>query len=460
MTNSPKPSRIRFSILSMATVVAFIMYLDRICLAEIVGSDSFKTNMPLSQDEVRQWVKWMFFWLPQSWQASLGETSPIVLIKGAFFWAYALAQVPAGWLSDRFGARTLIGVYIAAWSLFTAATSFSWGFTSLMLARLGCGLAEAGYYPASSGMLTRWAHIEHRGFASSLISWGGRIGGFLAPVLTTFVILKLGDWRWAGWIYGFGGLMVAVAFWWVYRDHPKLHPRCNEAEVALLAEGRGEFLPVKSAPRRFPWAAACGSGNLWFMSCYQFLTNIGWAFLILTLSDYLKEVVKLDAATASVITSVVLFIGIAALPLGGLLTDVCARRMGLRWGRMVLLSLTRFLAAGCYLMALQVDPGNYWLMALFFGAVAFFADMALPTTWATMQDISGKYQAQLFGWANMWGNFGAALQPMLFAYVLKAFDVNKDYSEGILLCAGVFGLAGIVALGINAEKPVTKEAVG
>jgi MFS family permease len=134
--------------------------------------------------------------------------------------------------------------------------------------------------------------------------------------------------------------------------------------------------------------------------------------------------------------------------------------MGLRWGRMVLLSVTRFLAAGCYLMALQVDPGNYWLMALFFGAVAFFADMALPTTWATMQDISGKYQAQLFGWANMWGNFGAALQPMLFAYVLKAFDVNKDYSEGILLCAGVFGLAGIVALGINAEKPVTKEAVG
>ena len=452
------PTRVRFSILTMATAVAFLMYLDRICLAEIVGSSSFKANMPLSQDEVRYWVRTLFFWLPDSWEHSLAETPPVALIKGAFFWAYALAQVPAGWLSDRFGARTLIGIYIAAWSLFTAATSFSWGFTSLMLARLGCGLAEAGYYPASSGMLTRWAHIEHRGFASSMISWGGRVGGFLAPVLTTLVILKFGDWRWAGYIYGIGGLLVAAAFWWVYRDHPRMHPRCDEAEIALLAEGRGAFLPVKNAPRRFPWAAACSSGNLWFMNGYQFLTNIGWAFLILTLSDYLRDVIKLDAAKASLITSVVLFIGIAALPLGGMMTDVFARRFGLRFGRMLLLSVTRFMAAGCYLLALWVDPANYWLMALFFGAVAFSADLSLPATWATMQDISGKHQAQLFGWANMWGNFGAALQPILFAYVLKTFDVNHDYREGILLCAGVFTIAGFVALGINAQKPVVKEA--
>jgi MFS family permease len=453
------PTKVRFSILSMATVVAFIMYLDRICLAEIVGSESFKTNMPLSQDEVKAWVKALFFWLPAAWQESLGNTNPVDLIKGAFFWAYALAQVPAGWLSDRFGARTLIGVYIAAWSLFTAATSFSWGFTSLMIARLGCGLAEAGYYPASSGMLTRWAHIDHRGLASSIISWGGRVGGFLAPVLTAFVILRLGDWRWAGYIYGFGGLFVAVAFWWVYRDHPRLHPKCNEAEIELLSEGRGEFLPVKQAPRRFPWGAAISSGNLWFMNAYQFLTNIGWAFLILTLSDYLKDVIKLDAATASLITSVALFIGIVALPIGGILTDVFAKRFGLRMGRTLLLSSTRFMAAGCYLLALGVAREHYWLMAVCFGAVAFTADLALPATWATMQDISGKHQAQLFGWANMWGNFGAALQPILFAWVLKSFDVNFDYSEGILLCAGAFGVAGFFALGINAQKPVVKETV-
>jgi MFS family permease len=454
---SPAPTKVRFSILTMATIVAFIMYLDRICLAEIVGSDSFKTTMILNQDEVRLWVKTLFFWLPANWQESMGNINPVDLIKGAFFWAYAFAQVPAGWLSDRFGARTLIAVYIAAWSFFTVATSFSWGFTTLMLARLGCGLAEAGYYPASSGMLTRWAHVDHRGFASSMISWGGRVGGFMAPVLTAYVILKSDDWRWAGYLYGFAGLFVAAGFWWVYREHPRQHPRCNQAEINLLAEGRGEFLPVKHPPRRFPWKAAVSSGNLWFMNGYQFLTNIGWAFLILTLSDYLKEVIKLEAGLASAITSTALFIGIVALPIGGVIADRFAHKFGLRRGRMLLLSSTRFLAAGCYLLALAVPSQYYWLLAVCFGAVAFTADLALPATWATMQDISGKHQAQLFGWSNMWGNFGAGIQPILFAYVLKAFDLNRDFSEGILLCAGAFALAGFVALGIDASKPVVKE---
>ena len=234
------------------------MYLDRICLTQIIASDSFKQHIRL-----------------EGWQSDW--------VKGAFFWAYALAQVPAGWLSDRFGARLLISFYIAAWSIFTMATSFSVGFVSLMLARLGCGLAEAGYYPASSGLLTRWAHVGSRGFASSMISWGGRVGGAIAPGLTALVIVKSGDWRWAGWIYGALGIGVAWAYWRVFREHPRLHPKCNDAEIALLAEGRGDFQPVKDPPKRFPFVAACRSGNLWLANGVQFFTNIGWAFLVLSL---------------------------------------------------------------------------------------------------------------------------------------------------------------------------------
>jgi ACS family glucarate transporter-like MFS transporter len=89
--------------------------------------------------------------------------------------------------------------------------------------------------------------------------------------------------------------------------------------------------------------------------------------------------------------------------------------------------------------------------------VAFFGDFGLPAMWTTMQDISGKYQAQLFGWGNMWGNFGAAIMPMLFTAVLERFDTNHDYHEGVWLCAGAFVLAGVFALFVNAEKPVTED---
>jgi len=429
MPTAARPTIVRHQILATATMVAFLMYLDRICLAQIVSSDSFHKHIEL-----------------EGWQ--------IDWVKGAFFWAYALAQVPAGWLSDRFGTRALITIYIATWSLFTALTSFSFGFTTLLLARLGCGLAEAGYYPASSGLLTRWAHIEARGFASSLISWGGRVGGALAPALTAYVILQAGDWRWAGWLYGLVGILVALCYWRVFREHPRQHPNCNAEEIMLLAEGRGDFQPVKDPPKRFPLRAACRSGNLWMANGVQFFTNIGWAFLILSLPDYLKKVMHLNEGMSGIITTGALFIGIVALPLGGIMTDYITRHHGKRLGRMLPMSVTKFAAAACYMLAMWTD--SPWGMAIAFGLVAFFADIGLPAMWTFMQDISGKHQAQLFGWGNMWGNFGAAIMPVLFTAVLKSYDTNNDYHEGVWLCAGAFVLAGVFALFVNAEKPVTQ----
>lgn len=425
-----RPTSVRHQILATATLVAFLMYLDRICLAEIVKSASFQRSIPLSREETD-------------------------FIKSSFFWAYALAQVPAGMLSDRFGARMLISLYIAVWSVFTLATGFASGFLTLMLVRFGCGLAEAGYYPASSGLMTRWAHVENRGMASSVIAWGGRVGGALAPALTSILIVAAGDWRWAGWLYGGIGILVALLYWHVFRDHPRQHPRCNEAEVALLAEGRGDFQPAPRAPAGFPWRAAWTSSNLWMANGLQFFTNIGWAFLVLSLGDYLKDVLHVEDKTGGTMITVALFIGIIGMPVGGWMTDVLSRRHGKRLGRMLPMSISKFIAAALYLVALSTT--SPWLATVWFGLATFFADFGLPALWTTMQDISGRRQAQLFGWSNMWGNFGAAIQPVLFTLVLKNFDTNHDYHEGVWLCAAAFVAAGLFALKVDAEKPVAAD---
>ena len=433
MSSSTRPSSVRFAVLAITTVVALLMYLDRACLGWIIHSDSFKKSLPLSD----------------------GQMS---LVTRSFFWAYALAQMPAGWLSDRFGARWLMAIYIALWSLFTVGTGFATGFTMLLLMRLGCGLAEAGAYPASSSILTKWAHFDWRGLSSSVVTLGGRIGGAIAPLLTAFVILKAGDWRWAGWIYGAVGLFVAVAFAWIYREHPRQHPDCNESEVALLAEGRGAFAVQKGKPRAFPWAAALGSRTLWMMNLYQFLANLSWVFLLNTLPKYLKEVRHFDDATNGSISTNALLFGLAALPLGGLFTDFCKHRLGEVWGRRLPLSLTRFGAAAAFISVMYVESPIGLMVA--FGMVAFCADFALPATWTTMQDISGPYQAQIFGWSNMWGNFGAAVQQLLMASVLLVWDHDHSLNAGLIFSAAVMVLCGIVALGIDPRQQVKPEGEG
>jgi MFS family permease len=115
-------------------------------------------------------------------------------LLGAFFWSYALGQLPAGWLGDRYGARWMLGLFIVLWSLSTGLLGFATTLAGVWWLRMSCGLFEAGAYPLAAGIVRRWVPLHSRGLASSLIAVGGRLGGALAPIATIQLML------W--WTYG------------------------------------------------------------------------------------------------------------------------------------------------------------------------------------------------------------------------------------------------------------------
>jgi nitrate/nitrite transporter NarK len=286
-----------------------------------------------------------------------------------------------------------------------------------------------------------------------VVSVGGRLGGALAPVLTVMLILRFENWRWSGWIYGVGGLLVAWLFWQVFRESPEQHPQCNDAERQVLAPAAGAHPSQAVAHREpFPFGAMLASRGLWLMCLYQFFTNIGWVFLVTWMPRYLRDTKHLSDEVSGLVTTLSLVLGIGGLLAGGVLTDLCTRRFGVRLGRLIPLAGTRFVAAGGYLAALWCD--SPWALVAVFGLVACATDTGLPATWAYIQDVGGRHVAPIFGWANMCGNFGAALAPKLLPWVNAGWDRNGDWQEALLVCAGAFALSGLMALGINATRPV------
>jgi MFS family permease len=427
-----RPTAVRHWILAATTAAAFLMYLDRICMAAIMNSDSFKADIPLDAQS-------------DGW------------IKGAFFAAYALGQLPAGYLAVRFGARSLMSVYIVLWSAFTVLTGFATGAISLLLARVGCGLAEAGAYPISSGLLAKWSEWSKRGFTSSVVSMGGRIGGAVAPWLTVTVIAGFGDWRWAGWIYGAAGIFFALFFWKVFRERPQEHPAVNPAELALLEAGRpAENAASDQKTYVFPWRLALTHRSLWMNSGAQFFTNLGWAFLAVSLSKYLIEVKGVEKKLAETINTLALSIGILGLIVGGYLTDACLKKWGVRLGRVIPLAGSRFLAAIFFVIAMGLD--NPWALMVAFGLAAFSTDSGLPALWAGLQEMCGKHTPPLFGWANMWGNMGAAIGIWVLPALIKAWDRNGDWREGLIFCACAFVLSGLFCLGFDPGKRMPQDA--
>jgi MFS family permease len=455
------------------------LYLDRYALG--IASEKMRVDLNMTQTQ----VSWSFF---------------------AFFFAYALCQVPAGWLSDRFGPRVMLTVYILGWSLFTGLLGFTTQVGILLLLRFLCGASQAGAYPVCSGMVRHWFPVARRGLASSIVAMGGRSGAVLASSLTgTLIAAFAGGWRPVLIVYGLVGILVAFVFAWFCRDTPRDHPLCNEVERNLISDHThvvSATIPAAKAngesgidgsletdnpyaygiieadktsgsvktdepgneSQRFPMIPILTSISLWGNSLTQFLTNIGWLFVVTWLPRYLGDVHKVPLLEQGVMTAIPTAAGIVGMLCGGWWTDVAVHRFGLKWGRRLPVVATRFMAATGYAVCLTLgllflpDPDSRWLpWAIIAGLsfATFSGDLGVPAVWAYSQDVGGKYTAAIMGWANMHGNFGAAVAAPIYDRILGETPTLSQWNTLFAFCAGVFALAGVSAMVLDATKPIT-----
>jgi MFS transporter, ACS family, glucarate transporter len=562
---NPRPTRVRYLVLALTTMVAVLLYVDRICLSFLARY--VQEDLSISQTEMG-------------------------FVLSSFFITYALGQLPAGWFSDRFGARLMLGLYLAVWSLFTGLLGLAHSILILVALRLGCGLFEAGGYPAAAGIVRNWMPFNRRGLASGIVSVGGRLGGAVAPLLSAYLLvlfvpvssssllepadifdivfafrghysagiaesdepgvryrlpriiyshlskenkkkvesairstipleysfpfdgkfraevteainlsLETPDflhgsdlstynlpaeavrllqpsatpltpeeiqrrnrlvletvfpnairkiyskgWRPVMVVYGIVGVLVACVFWMFFRNSPRGHPGCNAAEIVLIEGDEG--VHASSAPPGLPIAYMVKSYGLWISSVVQFLTNIGWAFLITWLPSYLGDTYHVPPLTLGLMASLPIFVGMAGMFWGGWLTDHMTRRVGLRWGRAAPLALTRFVVAGAFLACIFL--GSAWEVTIAMAMVSLATDLGTPAIWAYSMDVGGKHVGSVLGWSNMFGNFGAALSPILLAFI----RTNSGDWAMFAVCASAFFLAGVLSLFLDAGKPV------
>jgi MFS family permease len=440
-----QPTRIRFRMVALATLIAVLLYLHRVCISP--AGDTISQDLKISPQELDG-------------------------VLASFFWTYALAQLPAGWLGDRFGARWMLGAYLLLWSCSTGLLALAPSITMLLILRLATGLFQAGAYPLAAGIVSRWVPLHSRGIASSLVAVGGRIGGALAPLLTIQLMLlwtygsdwsNLPDdaiaaatsWRPVLALYGLLGCLVAGLFILLFRDHPSQHPAVNQQELDLIG------LPEPAAGTQSdsnsslpPIRQLVTSESMW-MNCFvQFATNLGWALLVTKMPQYLKETFATSQQEQGWMQSLPLAAGIGGLLLGGVFTDVMTRTFGKRHGRSLALVVSRLLTVAV-LLALP-DCDSALNATLLLAVIGFATDLGTPAIWAYGQDVGGRFVGSVVGWGNMWGNFGAAVSPMFFTFVIERSPAEQGWQYAFYACAGINVLAAAAAYRVNAAVPLSR----
>src|SRR5438477_8795409 len=143
--------------------------------------------------------------------ALLGTTSFVIF--------YTLLGVPFGRLADRTQRKVIIASGLAVWSLFSGLTGFANSFWSLFFCRLMVGVGEATLGPAALSLLSDYFPPRMRATVQSIYSSGIAVGGGLAFFFGGWIGQAFG-WRWAFYLLGFPGLILAVLAF-LLREQPR-----------------------------------------------------------------------------------------------------------------------------------------------------------------------------------------------------------------------------------------------
>ncbi len=423
-----RPTRTRWWMLTLFSSMYLISYLDRGIIS-------------VAQPEIR---------------AQFGlSLSDMGLVLAAFTWAYALGQVPAGWLGDRFGPRKVLTALLAWTSAAALMTGAATGLASLFSARLFLGIGEAGAFPVASRGMQLWFAPAERGRIQGITHFFSRFAVAITPLVAGGIMVAFG-WRAIFYILGAIGMAWVVVFVIVYKNLPEEHVGVNQAELAEIrgVNPDGSIKAPSVARVSVPWGTICRSRNMWFIAlgycCFFFGTN----FYLTWYPTYLREYRHLTLQALGLIGSLPLVAGMLGDVVGGYLSDLLLKRTGNATLARRAVAAPGFLLAGVFVVpaAMTESPGiSILCLALSF----FFLEFVIGPSWAVPMDVGGQFSGTVTGVMVMAGALAASLTPLVYGGL---FDRGYWVAPFFVSAAVMFTGALMWTFLIDPEKSVVSSA--
>jgi sugar phosphate permease len=257
-------------------------------------------------------------------RAELGiDAATMGWVLGAFFWTYAVMQLPAGWFIDKVGVRISLAFAVAWWSLFTIATGAARGVSQFIGARLMLGVGEAASLPSFTKTAFNWFPRSERGFACAIFNSGSTAGSALSLPLVTALIAAVG-WRGAFVVTGALGVIWALAWWFIYRDPEQYRAIAPRQVEALLAQ-RG--VPV-AVTEKISWLDLFRYRSIWGLMIGLFCLNFAIYFFITWFPSYLLQARGFSLASLGTWGALPAVMAVAGNWMGGYTSD---RLLKLGW---------------------------------------------------------------------------------------------------------------------------------
>jgi ACS family glucarate transporter-like MFS transporter len=362
-------------------------------------------------------------------------------VFSAFLIGYASFQIPAGLLARRLGARLVLTLGVAWWSLFTILTALvpptmAGALWMLALVRLALGAGEATMYPATAQFVERWFPIAERGKANGIIFGGIGIGSGLTPPLVTAIILHFG-WRASFWFSAAVGAAVGLVWYIAARDTPEEHPSVGADETAHIVARRRISSGDTHGLSGPSWAAIFTSPSVVAVTLSYFSFGyVAWIFFA-WFYIYMAQVRGLNLKTSALYSMLPFIAMTVGCLLGGIVSDWIATRYTLRLGRCLLPGAALVITAVLLVVGSRAQSAAAAGVILALGAGVLY--IAQSGFWAVTADIAGEHVGVISGIMNMGGQVGGACTASLTPLIAAHFGWEMSFATAALIAlAGGF----------------------
>lgn len=412
-------------------LISVLMYIDRACIG--AAKEDISTEFSLTN------IQW-------AW------------VMAAFTLGYALLQNPAGKLADKYGPRKVMTGIITVWSILTAVTGAAWNFISMVFIRLLFGAGEAGAFPTLSKVVYKWYPVNERGFIQGVNFSGSRLGGAIAYPIVVALIAAVG-WRHSFLVFGALGVVIAIIWWFLFKDSPELSKTISDSEKEYILENRQQA--SANAGEKLTFLQTLKSKNV-IMAMVQYIgSNFTFYFTLTWMFPYLKEALKESGSAASFYAMAPLIGGAIGNWVSGFMVDKIYSKTGnLKLSRQLPAIIGFVLAATGVILMTNADSNMSKI--IFLTLAIFGADMTLSPSWSFCIDIGKENAGSVSGTMNMAGNLGAFTSILVFGYLADSMirgganprEALAGNDMFFYICAALSIISIVMWLLMDPNKPV------
>lgn len=370
------------------------------------------------------------------------DDAQVGLLASAFIVVGAIAGVPLGYLADRFARKWIAGLGLIVWSVFTGLGGVLQSFGGFFATRVGVGIGEAAYSPATGSLISDLYPSERRARANAFFNYGFPLGILLSFLTVGAIAEAFGSWRAPFLVAAVPGLIVGILVLLIKE------PRRGAADADALAEAAAQADPGtagaaaeqadKGAARRRALSAVLRVPSMYGLM----LAFAGYSFAAYAIGTFLTPVLQryygLELVPAALLSGVVIGVaGFIGLIIGGRTLDRAAR---ISAGRRVLVgAISLVLAAVMSVIGLAAAQGALWQLIVFASLGYLFGMVYLAASVPAITDVIRPHQRStaiglVYAIALLLGGAGG---PVLTGALSDSLAAGSDLPADVAVAGGL-----------------------